>query len=590
VAGAPVEPELVPPPATKGLSDERPLGLSSSLVFIISVVIQLIGFLGNFFVAHHIGIYTTGLTAIGLSGLFLTIASTVNGMADLRVGNAYTYFIARGRDPHELTATYVALRLGMVGAVSLTLFALAPLIFLHSAASYIPLSSELAIFGVYLITPLLWSPGTIYTQLWVARGDSIRSQYPLLIQSIVQTAGLITVAFLGLSSLDSLWGFAIAYVLGGVASTIYSLPIVYRFTRSLSYHELRNMFVYAWPLMGGLVLSYLWTTAPTFFVAGLGASNVAVFLAANGFRILLLGLPSAVSVPLFPHLTNLHVRKEYEQLRRRTWAALRYTSMLVIPAAIAITVYRAPLIDTLFVKRTYSAGYIPLAILAVTAIPAAFSQIILTALTSVGRQRLDLYLTGLQVAVLLGVAFLVLPPFAPLGNYGLIGAAIAVSASSIASFALNVYFMERILAVRIAPLPILWISVSSIASFLVISRINALASSTSVFNVGKWWIFIPSILLGFVAYYVVLAATGELTKQDVHALLSYVGLPKFLANGLAALCWKAAPPDTQGILSGHHSERSDRGLEETRLHVAGDARRPPPKPPPEPDDAGRGSR
>jgi O-antigen/teichoic acid export membrane protein len=581
-------------PGTPGLSDERPLGLSSSLVFIISVVIQVVGFLGNYFISHHIGIFHTGLAVIGVSGLLLTIASTINGMADLRVGNAYTYFIARGRDPRELTANYVAVRLGLVVAVSLSLFALYPLIFTHGAAACVNVGQVMpstqidgltcggrtmavqvisvpqlaAVFGLFLITPLLWSSGTIYTQLWVARGDSIRSQYPLLLQSMVQTGGLIAIAFLGLSPIDDLWGFALAYVAGGVASTVYTLPTVVRFSRELNRRELRRMFAFAWPLMGGLVLNYLWTTAPTFFVAGLAASSdIAVFLAANGFRILLLGLPAAVSVPLFPHLTNLHVRKEYEQLRRRTWAALRYTSMLVIPSAIAIVVYRVPLINAVFVHN-YIGGETALAILALSAIPAALSQIILTALTSVGRQRLDLYLTSVQVIVLLAVAFAILPPFAPFGNYGITGAAWAVAASSVASFLLNVYFMERLLAVRIAPAPIIWMSVSAVASFLVVAGLNDLV------NPIGWWVFIPDILLGYVAYYVVLAGTGELTRQDVHSLVSFVGFPAWIARLLAHLCWREAPPDTQGVLSGHHAARSDLGLEETRLHVAGDQRRP----------------
>ncbi|MGI0053067.1 MAG: polysaccharide biosynthesis C-terminal domain-containing protein [Thermoplasmata archaeon] len=567
------------PAVSKGLSHERPLGLSSSMVFLISVAIQAIGFLGNYFVSHHIGIYHTGLTAVGVAGFYLTIASTLNGIADLRVGSAYTYFIARGRKAEELTGTYFALRLGMVAAVSGGLFLLAPYFYFVQGATTclagvcsvtIPASTEVAIFGLFLVTPLLWSPGTVYSQLWIARGDSIRSQYPLLLQSIVQASGLIIVALLSPGPVESLWGFALAYALGGVASAIFTAPAVIRLWHRVRWAEMRRMFLYAWPLMGGLALAYVWTNAPTFFVATLSSSAVAIFLAANGFRILLLGLPNAVSVPLFPHLTNLHVRREYELLRRRTWAALRYTAMLVVPAAIAMVVYRAPLLNTLFVG-TYASGALPLALLAASAIPAAFSQIILTALTSVGRQRLDLYLMGLQVVVLLGVAFLLLPPFHPLGNLGLMGAAIAVLSSSLAGLALNTYFLERTLAIRIQPRVIGAILLSAVASFLAVSRLN------SVINPNRWYLLLAAVLLGFVVYFLVLSfGTGELSKRDVRALVSYLGLPTALGNFLARFCRRMETRDAGEILLGGRDTESDHELDRTRLNDPGDSRRRPP--------------
>ena len=561
-----MSPGPVPPPR---LSHERPLGLSSSMVFLIGVLIQGVGFAGNYFIAHHIGIFYPGQTAIGLAGLFLTIGSTINGLGDLRIGSAFTFFVARGRDPDEMTGTYVILRMSMIAAVSLGLFALAPLFFFTQGASTcppstgvctltIPASESVAVLGLFLITPLLWSPGMIYSQLWVARGDSVRSQTPLLVQSVVQTAALIVVAFLAPTPTLALWEFAGAYLLGGIASAAVSLPTVIRFTLRFRRAIARGMFAFAWPLMGGLILAYVWTNSPPFFVATLGAGAVAIFLAANGFLVLLLGLHAAVSVPLFPHLTNLHVRREYEQLRRRTWAALRYTAMIMIPAAIAMIVYRGPLISTLFVATTYSSGAVPLAVLAASAVPAGFSQIILTALTSVGRQRLDLYLTAVQVVVLLAIILLVLPPYAPLGNLGLDGAAIAILISSLAGLALNVYFMERILAVRIRLRPIGAIVLSASVSFLVVGRLN------SYINPSGWYILIPAILLGFAAYYLVLALTGELSQQDVTALVGFLGLPAPLGRFFARFCWRAETRDAGELLTNGGDASSDVRLDATR--------------------------
>jgi O-antigen/teichoic acid export membrane protein len=238
--------------------------------------------------------------------------------------------------------------------------------------------------------------------------------------------------------------------------------------------------------------------------------------------------------------------------------------MIVVPAAVAIVVYRTPLLNTLFVGTTYAGGALPLAVLAASAIPAALSVIILTALSSVGRQRLDLYLTALQVVVLLAIAFLFLPPFAPLGNLGLMGAAIAVLASSLAGFALNVYFVERALAIRVQPRPIAAIVLSAAASFFVVSRLNAYISPS------RWYILFPAILLGFAAYFLVLSATGELSRRDVVRLAHYVGLPRSVGALFARLCWNVDGRDDEAVLVDEEAAESDERLDATRLSETGD--------------------
>jgi O-antigen/teichoic acid export membrane protein len=595
-----------------GLERERPLGISSSMVFLISVLVQGIGFVGNYFISHHIGQYNTGLTAIGVSGAYLTIASTINGLADLRIGSAYTYYIARGRKATELTGTYALLRVLMMAGVGAGLFLIAPNLYFvqgawacvssgstvtthvgglvcgpgHSPMLTIPAPTELAVLGLFLIIPLLWTPGTVYSQYWIARGESVRAQLPLFVQSIVQTAGLLVVAFITPPPVEALWGFVAAYALGGAASAILSLPTVVRLSRSVSWSEGRKMFVFAWPLMGGLMLAYVWTVAPTFFVLSASALAVTMFLAANGFRILLLGLPAAVSLPLFPHLTNLHVRREYELLRRRTWTALRYTALVVVPAAMAIVVYRAPLLNILFV-HSYAVYAAPaLALFALSAIPAAFSQIILTAFTSVGRQRLDLYLQAVQVVVLLGAAALILPPYGPYSTTAttgvLVDAGIAILASSLAGLAVNTYFMERVLAVRIQPRPIGAILLSAAASFLAISTLNRFIDPS------RWFILIPAVALGFAVYYLVLSATGELSKQDAVAIFSFVGLPASFGRLAARFAWRKETRDAGEIVEGEPVERSDAHLDATRKSESGDAAGlPGPAPAPPSEDVSR---
>ncbi|MCI4319833.1 MAG: polysaccharide biosynthesis C-terminal domain-containing protein [Thermoplasmata archaeon] len=526
-------------------SPARGLGISSTGVFVISILVQLIGYASTFFLARGPGTTPDGRALIGTVGLFVLIASSVTSIGDLRIGTAFTYFVARGRPVGPSTGTYFVLRLSMVGVSGLAIYLLAV------PAGLATGTSELGILGVYMILPVIWSVSTVYTQLWIALGDSIRAQYPVLLESIVRTAALITVVLIG----PNLWNLTIAYLLGALASTAISLPSVLAKAGRPHRSEATSMFRYATPLMGSMFLLFTATTAVLFLVyADQGRALGNVFNSENGFRILILQLPTAVTVPLFPLLAGLHVRKKFEEIRQQTWRALRYTSMLVIPGVIALTVYRVNIINILltgqYLRLSAGApialgpfvisGAIPMAILAISAFPLALSQLIGTSLNAIGRQRLELYLTTVQVVVLFASAFLLMPQRAPgdplfhgyLGLDGLEAASVAILLSSIAAFAVNAYFMERLMAVRIRPLPIALITVSALASFIAVSRLNA------VLPVSRYYVLFGAIAFGFAVYFLVLALTGELSKDDVRLLSRSLGMPTRLGNKLARLCWR----------------------------------------------------
>jgi O-antigen/teichoic acid export membrane protein len=320
------------------------------------------------------------------------------------------------------------------------------------------------------------------------------------------------------------------------------------------------MFRFAWPLMGSLGLLYLTNSVMPIVVAGyFGTGVLNFFNAANGFRILALALPAAVIVPLFPHLTGLHSQKEYELVRDRTWRSLRFTAMLVVPAVVGFVVYRVPFLLLLYTPAYASNGQIALAILVVSAIPMALSQIIGTALNAIGYQRLELYLTTFQVIVLFGTVGVLFPPFSlggvlvwngsPVEN--LTVASIALLASSFAAILVNAYFMRSLMSIHIQPRPIATIIGSAAAAFAAVSLLNRFVT------VWHYDTLVGALLLGFLVYSLVLIAVGELSREDVGQLGRSIGLPTRLINIIAKLCWrKKSPPVNPAPPGGARAFRS----------------------------------
>jgi O-antigen/teichoic acid export membrane protein len=562
-------------PLRTGTTKVRGVGINSTAVFIITVVVQLIGYVSSLFLAKGIGAQSAGQNLWGEIQLYMIIATSLNMLGELRLSTAYVFFVARGRTPAELARTFLLARTAMVAASGLGLWLLARSL---NIASTGPL---LEIFGIFMILPILWSCSTVYTMTVTALGDSLKGQIPVLIESVVRTGALVYVALQyahvtstgiapttsainTLTSSSGAWTFLVrmteAYALGAVSSTVYTLSQVLRYRGHFHWPELRSMFRFAWPLMGSLGLLYLTNSVMPIVVAGYFGTRVLNFFnAANGFRILALALPAAVIVPLFPHLTGLHSQREYELVRDRTWRSLRFTAMLVVPAVVGFVVYRVPFLLLLYGTAYASNGQIALAILVVSAIPMALSQIIGTALNAIGYQRLELYLTTFQVIVLFGTVGVLFPPFSlggalvwkgsPIEN--LTVASVALLASSFAAILVNSYFMRSLMSIHIQPRPIATIIGSAAAAFAAVSLLNRFVT------VWHYDTLVGALLLGFLVYSLVLIAVGELSREDVGQLGRSIGLPTRLINIIAKLCWrKKSPPVNPAPPGGARAFRS----------------------------------
>ncbi|MCI4339019.1 MAG: oligosaccharide flippase family protein [Thermoplasmata archaeon] len=537
------------------------LTLSSGAVFFASLAIQLLGVGASYFLYHHIGdVSETGAALLGTVQLFLLIGSSINGIGDLRLGTAYTYYLARGKPATDNTTVYLLVRMGMVASVGLVLFVIAPMTI--GGHSIVTGNIQWTSLGIFLALPILWSFSTVYNAMFIGEGNSLKAQYPGLVEALARLPVLIYVAYHD----PTIQGLTIAYVVGAAASTLFSLPAILRRTRKFRQIEVSRLFRFAWPLMGSLMLNYLVTNMIPFIVDGAaGPVGLNAFLLANGFRILVLSLPAAVSTPLFPYIAGLHQQEQYEGVRRGTWQALRYTSILLVPGVVALVTYRSTFLLVLGGTHYVAVASIPLAILVVGAIPLSLSQVMQSAINAIGRQRLELYITSTQVAVLLGACYLFLVPNVIL-PHGLLphgeileSAAIAVLLSSAAALALNTYFLETLLAVRIQLRSVVGITVGALFAFGVISRFNKPALFSPALT---WQLFGPVALLNrfgslqattgfelvwvlilcFVVYFLTLVAIGELTKQDVHLIGNSIGLPAELVNFFASICWRASSP------------------------------------------------
>jgi O-antigen/teichoic acid export membrane protein len=523
----------------------HPLGFSSAGVFTIGLVVQVVGFVGSVILYKLIGVSPQGQTLLGTVQLFFLIGASISSVGDLRMGSAYTFFIARGKSPLDNTSTYLLLRFAIAAGAAVLILGFASFNLGGETLANTP--NLWALLAVFLLLPFIWSVPAVFTQLFVAQGDSVRAQYPSLVEVVVRTPLLLVVALWA----PTLWGITFAYVLAAFISALYSLPAILPNLRRFRRSEASLMFRFAWPLMGSLALTYVVMNSMPFVVAAAaGVRQLNIFNAANGFRLVALSFATAVATPLFPLISGLHHQKEYREIRIHVQRALRFSAMVVVPVALGLAVFSSDLLRV-FTTPQYLPGANALSVLSLSVIPASLSTLIFTALVGIGRQRLELFIAGVQTLALFLTVFLLLPPVSLLpAGFVLLSAAVAILVSAAVGFGMNLYFLRSIISTRLS------------------SRSTAWTVICSVGGVGLgWWVtgyvaasplvgMVVGLLGGVVLSWLLLVLVGEVTREDVQLLAASLRMPAGVGVRLSRLCWREAHPQLTGA-----SDHPENGVE-----------------------------
>ncbi|MGI0068201.1 MAG: hypothetical protein ACREB9_07320, partial [Thermoplasmata archaeon] len=110
---------------------------------------------------------------------------------------------------------------------------------------------------------------------------------------------------------------------------------------------------------------------------------------------------------------------------------------------------------------------------------------------------------------------------------------------------------------------ILFIVVSAVAGFLAIDRVNDILPHYLQSNLA---LLLIGLIVGTIAYTLVLALVGELAKEDVQRIGRSMGLPKGLLGFVAWFCWRKETPyvvhpvdvaDVPGLTTGEFPDEEE---------------------------------
>ena len=402
-----------------------------ALLFAGDLVARALSFLAFVHLARVLGVADYGVLEFAITAIAYVSLAADGGLEVWATGE-----VARGRDPRELAAKVLPLRL------TLAVFVFGALL---AALSLFP--------GPATLGRLLAAYGaTLFTQAtglrWVFMGRE-RSAAVATGATLTNAVFALGVVLLVDGPTAILW-VPVLRVTGDLAATTYFLSLfLIQYGPRWPAPTLRGTLAILRPALTlgaaltlGL-LSYNVSSILLWFLQG--PTAVGLYGAASKPVTIPLALSVTYFLALYPALARAHA-DTLEAFKREVTRSLRVASLVVPPFGVATTFLAEPITDLLF-GPAYAASAPALRILGWSAVLVVLRSTYRHGLTAAGRARLDLYCAGGASAVNVGLNLLLIP------TYGITGAALATVTAEAAWLTAAAHcFRRNVLAVDLAPL------------------------------------------------------------------------------------------------------------------------------------------
>jgi O-antigen/teichoic acid export membrane protein len=237
-------------------------------------------------------------------------------------------------------------------------------------------------------------------------------------------------------------------------------------------------------IFGNNILQY----TDSFMLAYLtNLTNVGLYQVAQPIATLVFYFSTAAAVVATPLASELMARRKYKELRKGVELLHTYIFAMVVPIAAALVLFPEIFIRLLFGDKFLAAAP-ALQILAVGAVFGTIGYINLNILFGLGKPKLSGRLTFVCAIVNLALNFLLIP------HYGLIGAALATTASYFLMLALSSKSIWR--AVKLRAHWLVWgKTLVAAAAFIAV-----LAAEKSLLQLNPWFEFFIGVISGGLLY------------------------------------------------------------------------------------------
>ena len=491
------------------------IGRRSLLIVVSTTLSSILAFIGLLAMTNYLGKDVYG----NLSWVLATL-STLNVVADLGFNNAHIKRMSEGLDADDCISTFTVIKL-ILTAVMVAFVFVSLLVWNYMTTE--PISSETwNLVLLFLLYFVLYDISFIATTTFAARMEAAKGQMVWLIDPVIRIPLIIFVSVNHMTINE----LAYAYVFASIAVVLLSMF----FLRRDNFHWkkptlYRSYLQFALPLSVIAIAGAITMNLDKIFIGYFdNPGNVAYYSSAQTLVSTLAVIGTAVSSLAFPSFSKLHVDGDMESIRRVTYAAERYISMITIPIVTLLVLFPTE-INVVIFGAQFAPGGEAMRFLSITIGLTLFSQVYSSQILGVNRPDISAKIT--LGTFILNVVLLLL--FIPNDLFGVrllgmsyTGAAIALALTALAVFVSVRLIVKGLTGTRTNP-RILRHLVAGVAAGIVLEALNMVLTISGVIT-----LVIFSVVT-VVAFLAALAVLKEFTMADVNYFLDLVNPKKMFS-------------------------------------------------------------
>lgn len=303
-------------------------------------------------------------------------------------------------------------------------------------------------------------------------------------------------------------------------------PSIFRAKTFITKPLIKKLSTFALPLflsgIGGIIIAYMDTLMIT---ASRSLSEVGLYQAAQPAAHFLWYLVGPLIIVFFPMVSELWARGKKKLLGNTLHFLIKFSFILIIPAALIFIAFPDIIINLLFGPR-YLAGATVLQILGAAAIVYTLYAILGSTINGIGKPIVNTKIIALMACLNFGGNLILIP------IYGIEGAAIATIISYILGLVLTFYYAWKFVKFTVPASSLLKTLGGGVLTLFLIfglKYIIVLPPWPEAFAVT-----IPSLVF----YGVWILATKAITKDDLRLIAEVVPMPRWLVTAAGKLVRK----------------------------------------------------
>lgn len=505
----------------------RTLIKGSSVTFIGLLIIALAHFgLKNVFLPRALS-----KTDFGLLYAIIAFVSTFNILSHLGLNRSITKFVSKFKasDNLDKVKDSIISSLVPITLVSITITGIFIALSGYLSISYFQNPEAKLVLIIFSIWFTAMSYHNFFTSVFQGLKDFLGRSLARIVRNLTPVIGIVVFSlFYNLEIIDA----ALFFLLGPIFSTALLLIILGKRHSNLfvdisgkfSKPLLKKMFIFGLPLILSGVASTIMGKTDRLMLMGLrSAEDVGNYEIARMSKTTLMYLGTALSVPLFPMISELWENEEFERLRRILGLISKYSLIMVIPGALVFVAFPHTIIRTL-PGTEYLPAVNALRILSVSTIFLVVGRVFVASLTGIGKTTLVLKSTAVAAAFNVGANILLIPEF------GSTGAALATGMSFVVAFALGLYYSRREIGFSF---PMTQLGKVGTGGILTLGIIFALKN---ILHLPTWPELFLVLAVSGIFYLLWIFGTKTMIERDLDIIKDSVAIPDKVDSLLRKLC------------------------------------------------------